>query len=159
MTLDERIALPDEERRRIARGWSPNDTTGIEHLLSQIVDDFRRKHPRLDVRGLGNVHGSLELVVMHPFIFDKRLVPGSFLGLPVKCSLSEPLPADFDQSGDYVWAPENYSNFVDKHAQEIQGVLGDKAMDRGEMLHALIGMPFDAWVAQCRRLGPGHTSL
>ena len=159
MTIDEWIALSDEERGRIAREWSPHDTSGIDQLLSEIADEFRKKHPRLSFQGLGNVHGSLELVVIHPFIFDKRLIPNSFLSLAVRSSLSEPLPDDFDVFSGYVWAPENYVNFVDNHAQEVRSALGNRAMSREEMLNALIGIPFEEWVEQYRKFGPGYTDL
>lgn len=159
MTIDEWIALSEEERRRIAGDWSPNDTSGIDQLLADIVDEFREKHPDLNIRGLGNVHGSLELVVVHPFIFDRRKIPDSFLGLAVRKSLSEPLPDDFEVFSGYVWAPENYADFVDMHEKEVRTALGDLEMTREEMLHALIGMPFDQWVEQCRKFGPGFTDL
>ncbi len=159
MKIDEWVALTDEERRRIAREWSPYDTSSIDQLLSGIVDEFRERHPRLDISGLGNVHGSLELVVRHPFVFDTRLIPNSFLGLSVRSSLSEALPEDFEVFSGYVWAPENYANFVDNHIDEIRDTLGDPDMTRAEILHALIGMPFQEWVEQCRKFGPGHTGL
>ena len=59
MTLDDWIALSEEERGRIAREWSPYDTSGIDPLLNGIVDEFRKAHPNLNIEGLGNVHGSL----------------------------------------------------------------------------------------------------
>ena len=159
MTLDDWIALPDEERRRIVREWSPYDTSGIDPLLNQIVEEFRRRHPHLNIEGLGNVHGSLELVVTHPFVFDKRSVPSSFLGLAVRTSLSSQLPDDFEVFSSYIWAPENYANYVDNHLDEIRSALDEPDMDRAEILHALIGMPFDDWVNQCRKFGPGHTNF
>ncbi|MDJ0793076.1 MAG: hypothetical protein QNI98_02445 [Woeseiaceae bacterium] len=87
MKIDEWVALSDEERVRIAREWSPYDTSSIDQLLSGIVDEFREKHPRLDISGIGNVHGSPELVVKHPFVFDTRTIPNSFLGLSARSSL------------------------------------------------------------------------
>ena len=159
MTIDEWVALSDEERGRIASGWSPYDTSSIDQLLEGIVDEFRKRHSRLDISGIGNVHGSLELVVRHPFIFDTRLIPNSFLGLSVRSSLSEALPDDFEVFSGYVWAPENYANFVDNHIEEIRGTLGEPEMTRAEILHALIGTPFREWIEQCKEFGPGHTNL
>ena len=159
VTIDEWLALSDEERGRICGEWSPYDTSGIDQLLSGIVEEFSRRHPRLNVQGVGNVHGSLELVVICPFVFDKRLIPNSFLGLTVRTSLSEPLPEDFEMFSGYVWAPENYANFVDNHADEIRNALGEPNMSRADILHALIGLPFEDWIEQCRKFGPGHTNL
>ena len=158
MTLDDWIALSDEERGKIAREWSPHNTSGIDTLLKGIVEEFRKANPNLNIEGLGNIHGSLELVVTHPLLFDKRLIPSSFLGLAVRTSLSSPLPEDFDVFSGYIWAPENYANFVDSHTQEIRNALGNPDMTRAEMLHALIGMPFEGWIEQCRKFGPGHTN-
>ena len=101
----------------------------------------------------------VELVVIHPFIFDKRLIPNSFLGLAVRSSLSEPLPDDFDVFSGYIWAPENYVNFVDNHVEEVRSALGNREMTREEMLNALIGIPFEEWIEQCRKFGPGYTNL
>ena len=157
MTLEDWMALSEEERGKIAREWSPYDTGDIDALLQGIAETFRKAHPNLNFQGLGNVHGSLELVVTHPFVFDKRLVPGSFLGLPVRTSLSSPIPEDFEVFSGYTWAPENYANFVDTHAENVRSALGNPDITRAEMLHALIGMPFENWVEQCRKFGPGHT--
>lgn len=150
--------MSDEERAKITRDWSPYDTSGIDTLLKDIVAEFRKAHPRLNVKGPGNIHGSLELVVTHPFVFDKRLIPSSFLGLAVRTSLSSPLPDDFEVFSGYVWAPENYANFVDRHTEDVRSALGNPDMTRAEILHALIGMPFEDWVEQCRQFGPGHTN-
>ena len=157
MKLDNWIELSDDERGRIARAWSPYDSSGIDTLLTGIAEEFRKAHPNLSFEGLGNVHGSPELVVTHPFVFDKRLIPNSFLGLAVRTSLSSPLPNDFEVFSGYIWAPENYANFVDTHTEDIRSALGIPDMTRAEMLHALIGMPFEDWVEQCREFGPGYT--
>lgn len=158
MTLDDWTALSDEERGRIAREWSPHDTSGIDSLLNEILEEFRKTYPHLNVKGLGNVHGSLELIVTHPFVFDKRSVPSSFLGMSVRASLSSQVPDDFEVFAGYLWAPENYANYVDNHLDEIRSTLSEPGMDRAEILHALIGIPFEDWVEQCRRFGPGHTN-
>ena len=159
MTLNEWKALPDKERGKIASRWSPYDSRKAGSLPDIISGEFRKQYPNLDFRGLGNVHGSLELVVMRPFIFDKRLVPNSFLGMVVKVSLLEPLPDGFEVFSGYVWAPENFANFVDSEPEKIRMELGNPSMSREEMLHALIGMPFDAWVEKCRESGSGYTNL
>ena len=159
MTLEEWMALSDLERGKIASQWSPFVQQTTDSLPTLISEEFRKQHPNLNFRGLGNVHGSLELVVLRPFIFDKRLIPNSFLGMSVKVSLSEPLPDDFEVFSGYVWAPENYANFVDSKSETIREALGDRSMSREDMLHALIGMPFDDWIQKCREFGDGYTSL
>jgi [protein-PII] uridylyltransferase len=56
---------------------------------------FREKYPHYEIPGLGNVFGSLMLVVSRPFIFDKRSAPSSFMGLAIRYTLSEPVPEGF----------------------------------------------------------------
>ena len=159
MTLEDWAALSTSERREIASKWSPYEPQTADSVPTLIAEEFRRQHPNLDFRGLGNVHGSLELVVIRPFIFDKRLIPDSFLGLVVKSSLSESVPDGFDVYSGYVWAPENYANFVDKNMETIREALGNDSISREEMLHALIGMPFEDWVDKCREFGDQYTDL
>ena len=159
MNLDEWKALSDTERGKIASGWSPYESQKADSVPNLISKEFRKQYPDLDFRGLGNVHGSLELVVMRPFIFDERLIPNSFLGMVVKVSLLEPLADGFEVFSGYAWAPENYAHFVDSQPEKIRLELGNPSMSREEMLHALIGMPFDAWVEKCREWGSDYTKL
>jgi len=159
MTLDEWKALSDTESGKIASRWSPYESRKADSVPDLISEEFRKQYPDLDFRGLGNVHGSLELVVMQPFIFDKRLIPNRFLGMPVKVSLREPLPDGFEVFSGYVWAPENYAHLVDSEPEKIRLELGNPSMSREEMLNALIGMPFDAWVEKCREWGSEYTKL
>lgn len=159
MTLQEWTTLSAAERREISSKWSPYEPQAADSIPTLIAEEFRKQYPNLDFRGLGNVHGSLELVVIRPFIFDKRLIPNSFLGLVVKTSLSESVPDGFEVFSGYVWAPENYANFVDENMGMIREELGDYSMTREEILHALIGMPFMDWVEKCRESGDGYTNL
>jgi hypothetical protein len=152
-------ALAEPEQRTIASRWSPYDTSDIDPLLSELVAAFRQAYPQFDVRGLGNVHGSLMLVVMRPFVCDRRGEPERFLGLSIRYTLSEPVPPGFERRNEYVWAPENYLHYVDHNTAAIREALGDSTMDREEMLSALVGMPFDEWIEQCRQFGGGYTDM
>ena len=60
------------------------------------------------------------------------------------------VPYEFQTGADrsaYMWAPPRYEAYVDREADEIRARLGDPDMTREEMLHALIGIPFDEFVA------------
>jgi hypothetical protein len=50
----------------------------------------------------------------------------------------------------YAWSPPNFERFVDRCANEIRQRLSNPTMSRAEMLHALIGTPFEEFVAHCR---------
>ena len=153
MTFDEWKSLSETDRNEIARDWNPYNTEDQAQLLEDLGASFQDEHPHLAYRGLGNVFGSLMLVVMRPFIFDRRKAPGSYMGLGIRYTLSEQTPEGFDQYAKYIWAPENYVNFVNARADDIRDALGDPEMDKEEMLHALVGMPFDDWIRQCQKWG------
>ena len=158
MNFSDWQSLTEEEQREIAREWTPY-TRGIGPLLNEITKAFRASYPHLEIRGIGNVFGNLMLVVLRPFIFDKRAAPDSFMGLNIRYTLTEQVPDGFDVNSEYVWAPENYLTFVDNHASRIRAELGEANMNREEMLEALIGMPFDDWIERCHEFGPGHTRM
>jgi hypothetical protein len=159
MTLDQWRQLDEAQRRKLVQQWPlPHGPPPDEPPWAEIEDDFRHAYPHLEVRGFGNVHGSTMLVVMRPFIFDQRGTPTWHLGVPVRYTLTEPVPPDFEVSREYVWAPENYLNFVDQHADLIREKLNDPSLSREDMLEALIGMPFDDWIDQCRK-HPHNTNM
>jgi hypothetical protein len=164
MTFQEWKTLTAQEQSDYVQNWSPYDTEEIQPLLDEIIGAFRTEYPDLRVPGYGNVHGSLMLAVDRPFIFDKRKFPVGFMGIPIRYSLTGPLPDGFKIFTGYVWAPENYLAFVDSHTEEIRLKLQDPAMSREEMLDALVGMPFDKWIEQCQKwrstnMEPGDRAL
>ena len=157
-------SLTETERQKIASSWSPYRPSEFPGLLKEIVKAFQLAYLDYDISGLGNVHGNLMLVVNRPFVFDKRDAPDSFLGLNVRYTLSEAIPEGFEVNSRYVWAPENYLAYVKAHPQIIQARLNNPEMSRDEMLHALVGMPFDDWIKQCQKWGytqmlPGDREL
>ena len=86
------------------------------------------------------------------------------MGLAIRYTLTESVPDGFEVYPDYVWAPENYLAYVDAHSNEIKRALDSHSMVREEMLHALVGMPFDDWIRQCQEWGntdmtPGERAL
>jgi hypothetical protein len=158
--LAEWKTFSDEERRNYIDSWNPYSADG-ESLFKEIEREFRDDYGHrngLAIQGIGNCHGSLVIGATHRLIFDRRLLPGTYLGLPVHCSVSD-IPADFQVFKDYIWAPENYQHFVDRHAEEIRRELGRPEMSPEEMLHALCGMPFPKWIEVCRGFGKGYTAL
>jgi hypothetical protein len=127
-------------------------------LVQSIVDDFRRAHGH--VEGLvirdqpGSYHGGEWVIdVTYPFIFDRRSLPRQHLGVRVHAGPQLPLPPEFENQNPpdgYAWSPPNFERFVDRCANEIRQRLGNPTMSRAEMLDALVGMPFEEFVAHCR---------
>lgn len=104
----------------------------------------------LQIFGLGVNHGGIwAIATSAPLIFDRRGLPSYYLGVHVKWNIASPLPTEF-QNG-YAWAPEHYERFVNRCAQEIRETLAKPDMTREEMLHALIGHPFEEHVPRCQR--------
>src|SRR5687767_1229610 len=78
--------------------------------------------------------------VSRPLIFDSRLLPKKFEGLPLKASIYGELPAEFKvdrEKKEFIWAPERFEMFVDRCSGEIRKTLNAPEMDRSEMLSAL----------------------
>jgi hypothetical protein len=153
VTFEDWRQLSDEERRDVAATWNPYAGEGneivaaaAERLRSKLTGDIEVHH--------GVYHGGDWIIrVTVPFVFDRRSLPESFLGIRVM-HFSLDLPPEFrvrDSRAEYVWAPERYELFVDRAAQEIRGKLGRADMSREEMLDALCGMNFEAHKARCRQ--------
>jgi len=155
-TFEEWLELTDSERAQIQGGWNVYGGEGAE-IVTRASDDFRAKFghlPGLSVAGPGVYHGGAWVIAaMHPFIFDRRTIPGSHLGIGVHASTGPELPREFQEftrKHEYVWAPPHYEAFVDSNAAQIRQQLGNPGMSREEMLSALVGQPFDRFVQFCR---------
>lgn len=139
-TLDDWLALPEEQRCRLVDSWSAYTGQG-EELLRKIVERFKSEYGHLRglaVQGIGVYHcGYWVLGVAHPFVFDRRLLPQRYLGVGLRAAYSGPLPPEF--RGENMWADENFERFVDRCAVEIRQKLGRPNMTREEMLQALHG--------------------
>ena len=102
----------------------------------------------------GIYHGGEWVIdVRYPFIFDRRTLPEHHLGVRLHKLSQPPLPPEFANQhypDGYVWSPPNFERFVDRCANEIRQRLGKPTMSRAEMLHALVGTPFEEFVARCR---------
>lgn len=161
MNLSEWKQLTESNRKAIAVAWNPyaEDKPYVQPLLRELEDSFRSEYPEIKMTGTGNVFGCLMLVVERPFIFDKRKAPEGYLGLGIRYSMDGPVPPGFEVFSDYVWAPENYLNFVNNHQGRIRKELGDPTMDEEEMLDALVGMSFDEWIRQCQEWGRKFTGM
>jgi len=156
-SLTEWIELPDDERVRRVAKLNPYAGEG-EELIRQIADRFRGEFghlPGLDISGHGIYHGGSWVIgASHPLVFDRRRLPSRYLGVDVRASIQLPLPPEFqghEYPHGYVWSPPNYERFVDRCADEIRERLGDPDMTREQMLHVIVGRPFDEHVSECRR--------
>jgi hypothetical protein len=148
--------LDEEERVQRVAKFNPYTGEG-EDLIRQIVVRFRDEFghlPGLEIDH-GIYHGGDWVIgVSRPFIFDRRLLPNTYLGVGVRTTARPPLPQEFQGQKypqGYVWSPPNYERFVDRCANEIRERLGNPTMTRTEMLNALVGRPFEEHLAACRR--------
>jgi hypothetical protein len=156
-TFAEWLSLSDAERRHETERWNAYGGEGGE-IVAAITEDVRAKYgkiPGVEVTGFGVYHGgSWVIAVTHPFIFDRRLLPLSHLGISVHTSYGRELPPEFQDGKrrySYVWAPPHYEDFVDRCADEIRQRLRRPDMSREEMLAALVRMPFEEFREHCRQ--------
>ena len=157
-TLKKWENMSKSERNKMLQKWDPNSDDG-QPLLDQIVGEFKHEYGHirgLTIHGIGNCHGSIVLGITTQFIFDRRMIPKSYLDLPVY-ELIASIPTDLKQLKEYIWSPENYEYFVDHHAEEIRKKLDNPDMSRSEMLSALCGMEFDKYIELCRTWGRKYT--
>ena len=146
-TLDEWIVMADAERAGVLARLNPYAGEGVE-LIEAIAQRFRNEFesiPGLRITGAGVYHGGSWVIgTTRPLIFDRRRVPDRYLGIEIRASVYGELPPEFDS--DQVWAPENYERYVDRCGATIATALGNSEMTRQEMLHALVGMPFQQYL-------------
>ena len=155
-TLAEWLNLSSADRRKRLDSLNPYGGEGFT-LIKAISDRFRDEFghlPGLVIDGPGVYHGGDWVISSsRPFVFDRRKLPEHYLGIMVHTSVRNPLPLEFSKGYPeaYVWAPPNFAKFVDRCANEIREQLGDPNMSREDMLHALIGVPFEEHLAHCRQ--------
>jgi hypothetical protein len=155
-TFAEWLKLSDHERAEVKERWNPYGGQGFG-LVEEITSDFRAKYghlPDLQITGPGVYHGGQWVIGLRvPFVFDRRALPSSHLGIMVHASFKGELPREFAEGTrqhEYVWAPPHYEAFVDRAADEIRAQLGSADLSRDDMLSALVGMPFSQFVEHCR---------
>lgn len=133
------LALSELERIGRVRSWDQCSELGAPPL-DEIVESFRRAYGHLRglrVEGYGDYHGCYSILAGIPFIFDRRLIPQTYLGLSMRPSYSEPVPPEF--CGKQVWADENWERFLDRCEGDVRRELGRPDMSREEMMDALRG--------------------
>ena len=155
-TFSQWLALSEQERFDQLSHWAYREEA--RSLMERIAEDFRANYRHLNglgVNGVGIHHGGTWVIDVNvPFVFDRRQVPSAHLGIYVHCTIRpDDLPPEFREGTRrhvYIWAPPHYEQFVDRCGHDIGSKLGQPAMTREEMLSALVGMPFDAFVGHCR---------
>ena len=140
-TLTEWMELSDDERVLLMQSWNTYAEEGGA-LIEQIMDRFRAEFGHLtglEIWGHGIYHGGSWVIgVSHPLLFDRRTLPGHYLGVDVRTSIRPPLPSEFEgqeAAPGYVWSPRNFERFVDRCSDEKRARLGP-GMTREQMLHA-----------------------
>jgi hypothetical protein len=123
-----------------------------EKALTPSLQEFKMKHadlmvlkPQISIsEPRANDISSPQIYVRHTFIFDNRLVPKEFNGVPVlNVTISSTIPACLNPSGDKpLWKvedPNNYIQFVEDNSTLIRQELYSPSMTKLEMLNALTG--------------------
>lgn len=104
---------------------------------------------------------------MHPFLFDRRLLPKTYRGFElvicveayemntVSRDCSQPREFDVEETDEQIgwhhaYNPERYEAFVDRCDDVIKMVLKQPNMTRKDMLDALTG-DFDEHVERCKQ--------
>ena len=136
---------------------TPTDTTSFDTILAE----FRKQYGHLEAKGLeicciaNLIADHYVISVSHPFIFDRRSLPKSFMGLDVRGGTNEnELPKEFqvyDQNSEYIWAYQRFERYVDAHSDLIRRTLGDSTMSRADMLDALCFGNFEELKRDCIR--------
>lgn len=151
------LEMTEAERIKYKDTWNAYKNEG-QDVVEKVVAKFQKEYsniPRLEILGKGICHGGTWVIsIRYPFVFDKRKVPNTFLGIDVRGGTSnEDLPEEFqigDAKKEYIWAPERYEKFVDKYMEKIRKELGEPNMDKVEMLSALCGQDFHEYTRQCK---------
>lgn len=122
-----------------------------------IILKFKNKYGYLSkyglkIEGIANLIDDIDVIsVDYPFIFDKRKLPQTFMGLDVRGG-SYPLPHEFENinsDNEYVWAYQRFEEYVDNHSELIRKTLNNPTMIRDEMLDALCFGDFIAHKQMC----------
>ncbi len=155
---EEWIEMLEKERLTIHYKWNTYKGEG-QDIAMKVLQKFKEEYgniPKLYIgNGLGIYHGgSWAIHVEYPFIFDKRKIPQTYLGIEIRGGTqSKDLPKEFqirNTMKEYVWAPERYIEFVDRCTDEIREELGDPNISQYEMLSALCGRDFREFSAQIK---------
>jgi hypothetical protein len=110
-----------------------------------IITEFKKQYGYLEkfgleINGIGDLMDEPLISISTPFIFDRRKLPSTFMGLSLRDGTKEEeLPVEFQnikRGKEYIWAYQRFEDFVDKHSEEIQKKL-ETYLTRDEMLDAL----------------------
>jgi len=107
----------------------------------------------LKIDGIANLTYDCDVIsVSHPFIFDCRLLPQTFMGLDLRSSTYD-LPSEFNdiRNEEYIWAYQKFELFVDRHSKEIQEKLNNHDLTKTEMLDALCFGDFERHKTNCMK--------
>jgi hypothetical protein len=147
---------------------SPNELMKTQEILRE----FKREHPSLVALNPEIIVDQIlwsssedwaesetptyDIQVRHPFVFDVRLIPSEFRGIPVKNvwigDFPEEFPSDDEEIRLEVWcAPGNYERFVARCLSLIAETIRQPNLTKEEALHALTG-DFQKHKKWCERL-------
>ncbi len=101
--------------------------------IAQIAEDYEEVSPE-----------SHRISVIHPFIFDGRKLPDSFMGFKIsKVYMSKSIPPEIDKpvldpaGFKTSWTPDQFRKYVHKNASRIRLLLDDPEMTEDDILDAV----------------------
>ncbi len=101
--------------------------------IAQVAEDYEEVSPETHRIG-----------VLHPFIFDGRKLPYSFMGFKIsKVWIAKSIPRSIerrviDSDGSIIsWTPEQFRQYARKNANRIRIVLDDPEMTEEDILDAI----------------------
>jgi hypothetical protein len=101
--------------------------------IAQVAEDYEEVSPETHRIG-----------VLHPFIFDGRKLPDSFMGFRIfKVWIAKSIPRSIerrviDSDGSITsWTPEQFRQYARKNAKRIRQALNDPTMTEEDILNAI----------------------
>ena len=139
-----------------------------------LINKFQKAHPELmkfapiiNITGADSISSTegfsiifdppyIDIALIHPFIFDKRLIPSEFEGLKVNGyehfeNIDEDSMIESLEKRDECTNPEYYIKFVENNIALIREVLMQPNLTKNEALDALTG-GFKEYKEWCKRI-------
>ena len=156
-------------------------------MIFQIISDFTKEYSRLIKQGLIVIglyrvfsdntsetmtlsaaeeisdekytRDSVKISVMHPFVFDHRLIPKEYKGIKVEAGIFDSsIPEIFNPPIDELipydeyWDPDKFIRYVEWNIEHIRKVLNRPDMEMNEALDAICFGSFEDHVKKCTEI-------
>jgi len=104
-----------------------------EKLIAKFKNTFGHLEKEgLEVLGIINLLGDEVFYVIHPLVFDGRVLPTAFHGYPLRSGFSdEEFPPHFynEETEEYLFSPERFTAYAQENLASIQQKLGTSSLE------------------------------